>query len=344
MREVVRGDKHNLRKSANRNTQISVIHSAHCTDLCFYNLQIFSGCVCHLEQLHAQSPFLFPIVFGINLIPFFRYFLSACCSFTPAVRVGAAWRGPPRGRNSCCLWLWCLLGFGVSLVVLRDATSNISPFPPTPSRHKCAPRWEKEDRRLHNPTLSANKHTVQICRSSLSAAANGLADCSGERRTSPFKGIERSLSRAVVPKTKSLRVSATTFPKACLCTSHRDACERISAIQAVLKAEPLPFEKEINIHLVCSSTTGESIRLSSSHNPTLSANKHVKHANEMLLGHPRKADQRTQSFHFAIVIHQLLDPAAQAPSSLPCVYMHSITRQPQKLQNASTRRAYARSR
>ena len=36
------------------------------------NLQIISGCVCHLEQLHAQSPFLFPIVFGIiNLIPFF---------------------------------------------------------------------------------------------------------------------------------------------------------------------------------------------------------------------------------------------------------------------------------
>ena len=35
------------------------------------NLEIFSGCVCHLEQLHAQSPFLFPIVFGINLIPFF---------------------------------------------------------------------------------------------------------------------------------------------------------------------------------------------------------------------------------------------------------------------------------
>ena len=102
MREVVRGDKHNLRKSANRHAQISVIHSAHCTDLCvakgggekkfaptatknffvavganFFSpppccdLQIFSGCVCHLEQLHAQSPFLFPIVFSINLIPFF---------------------------------------------------------------------------------------------------------------------------------------------------------------------------------------------------------------------------------------------------------------------------------
>ena len=30
------------------------------------DLQIFSGCVCPLEQLHAQSPFLFPIVFSIN--------------------------------------------------------------------------------------------------------------------------------------------------------------------------------------------------------------------------------------------------------------------------------------
>ena len=27
--EVIRGDKHNMRKSANRNAQISVIHSAH---------------------------------------------------------------------------------------------------------------------------------------------------------------------------------------------------------------------------------------------------------------------------------------------------------------------------
>ena len=32
------------------------------------DLQIFSGCVCHLEQLHAQSPFLFPIVFSINYV------------------------------------------------------------------------------------------------------------------------------------------------------------------------------------------------------------------------------------------------------------------------------------
>ena len=60
------------------------------------------------------------------------------------------------------------------------------------------------------------------------------------------------------------------------------------------------FEKEININLVYSSC--------------------LKHANEMLLGDPRQSDQRTQSFHFPIVVHQSLDPAAQsgaqAPSSL----------------------------
>ena len=50
------------------------------------------------------------------------------------------------------------------------------------------------------------------------------------------------------------------------------------------KAEPLPFEKEININLVYSSC--------------------LKHANEMLLGDPRQADQRTQSFPFPIVIYQ----------------------------------------
>ena len=67
----------------------------------------------------------------------------------------------------------------------------------------------------HNPTLSANKHVVQICRSSLSAAADGLADGSGERQTSLVNGIELKIAqscRKVVPK--SLPVSATTFPTA----------------------------------------------------------------------------------------------------------------------------------
>ena len=33
----------------------------------------FSQVVCHFEQPHAQSLFLFPMVFGINLIHFFRW-------------------------------------------------------------------------------------------------------------------------------------------------------------------------------------------------------------------------------------------------------------------------------
>ena len=68
MREVVRGDKHNLRKSANCKAQISTMCGVNASWHWFVrcDLQIFSGCVCHLEQLHAQSPFLFPIVFSIN--------------------------------------------------------------------------------------------------------------------------------------------------------------------------------------------------------------------------------------------------------------------------------------
>ena len=45
-----------------------------------------------------------------------------------------------------------------------------------------------ERKHKHNPTLSANKHVVKSCRSSLSAAADGLADGSGERRTSFVNG------------------------------------------------------------------------------------------------------------------------------------------------------------
>ena len=64
---------------------------------------------------------------------------------------------------------------------------------------------------FHNPMLSANKHVLQMCRSSQSAAVQTVQV---ERRTSPFNGIERSLSRALVIKTKSLPISATTFPTA----------------------------------------------------------------------------------------------------------------------------------
>ena len=69
------------------------------------------------------------------------------------------------------------------------------------------------------------------------------------------------------------------------------------------KAEPLPFEKEINVNLVYFSC--------------------LKHVNEMVLGdpRPRHAHQRTQSFHFALPHRHSANTrpccsSAQAPSSL----------------------------
>ena len=51
----------------------------------------------------------------------------------------------------------------------------------------------------------------------------------------------------------------------------------------------------------------------------------LKHANEMLLGDPQQADQRTQSLNFSIVNHQPPDGTAQAPSFLP--YMQACGHQ-----------------
>ena len=77
MREVVRGDKHNLRKSANCNAQISPMCGVNDTDLCVAICRFSQVVFCHLEQLHAQSPFLFPIVFSIDdsliLISFLKF-------------------------------------------------------------------------------------------------------------------------------------------------------------------------------------------------------------------------------------------------------------------------------
>ena len=54
------------------NLQIPKHKSVQCAEwitlICALRLQIFSGCAYHLEELHAQSPFLFPIVFSINII------------------------------------------------------------------------------------------------------------------------------------------------------------------------------------------------------------------------------------------------------------------------------------
>ena len=109
-----------------RTIQCHSLRILHWFVLC--NFQIFSGCVCHLEQLHAQSPFLFPIAFSINLIPFFDI-CSVLAVFNPVVWVCAALLGTLRDRNGCCL------GFGSwSLVFDCGMPRQISPFPPTPSQ------------------------------------------------------------------------------------------------------------------------------------------------------------------------------------------------------------------
>ena len=104
------------------------------------------------------------------------------------------------------------------------------------------------------------------------------------RLSTSENGLEkRSLSRAVVPKSKSLPVSATTFPTALsLYIAQGRLGKDIRPLSKLFsKAEPLPFEKELNINFVYSSC--------------------LKHANEMLLGDTRQADQRTQRFPFPIV-------------------------------------------
>ena len=164
------------------------------------NLQIISGCVYHLEQLHAQSPFLFPIVFSNNLIPFFDI-----CSVLAVLSPGL-FRFVLLYLGRCAVATVAVCGFGMWFgVSLRAATSNLPSSPDHPFQTDVCSSIQ--DRRRFT-MLSANKHVVQICRSSQSAAVQTVQV---ERRTSPFNGIERSLSRAVVIKTKSLPISATTF-------------------------------------------------------------------------------------------------------------------------------------
>ena len=129
---------------------------------------------------------------------------------------------------------------------------------------------------------------------------------SSQPNASPFNGdaqsgndIERSLSRVVVPP--SLPVSATTFPTALSVYIAQGRLRKdIRVSKLFSKTEPVPFEKEININLVYSSC--------------------LKHANEMVLGDPRQAHQRTQSLHFpsSFINHSTIACCsnAQTPSSL----------------------------
>ena len=119
------------------------------------NLQIFSGCVCHLEQLQAQSPFLFPIGFRFLFSIFAQYLLSFHPVYSGMCCLGAALLGPrARGRNSFRLWFWQLV-FRVSL---RDATSNL-PSSPTPSQTVCSTMGES----IHVRPSSRQRSFFIVC-------------------------------------------------------------------------------------------------------------------------------------------------------------------------------------
>ena len=63
------GNKHHLRKSADRKAQTKKkegVRSAHRTDLCFSICRFSQVVFIPQAQPHAQSLFLFPIVFGVN--------------------------------------------------------------------------------------------------------------------------------------------------------------------------------------------------------------------------------------------------------------------------------------
>ena len=156
------------------------------------NLLIFSGCVCHLEQLHAQSPFLFPIVFSINLIPFFDI-----CSVLAVLSPGL-FGYVLLYLGHCAVATVSVCGFcSLSLVFhggIRMAC-QISPLPPTPSQTEvCSTMGESiGPSSFHNPTPSENKHVVQICRSSLSAAVQTVQVSVEPRLSTALK------DRSVVP-------------------------------------------------------------------------------------------------------------------------------------------------
>ena len=111
--------------------------------------------------------FSFSNSFGINLIPFFDIW-SVLAVLSPGL---FGYVLLYLGR--CVVATVAVCGFGSwSLVFHCGLPRQISPLPPTPSQTEVCSTMGESTRpsSFHNPTLSANKHVVQICRSLLSAA------------------------------------------------------------------------------------------------------------------------------------------------------------------------------
>ena len=111
------------------------------------NFQIFSGCVCHLEQLHAQSAFLFPIVFSINLIPFFDICSVLAVYSTRLFGYVLLYLGRwPTARSQQLLFV--VLAGGLWFLTAGCHVKSTL-FPQPHLKQKCAPwsrwgsRWEK---------------------------------------------------------------------------------------------------------------------------------------------------------------------------------------------------------
>ena len=95
-----------------------------------------------------------------------------------------------------------------------------------------------------------------------------FADGLGERRTSLVNSIERSLSRADSSPKVSARLRYHVSNSVVFLHRAGTLAKGYPLSKLFSKAEPVPFEKEIIINLVCSSC--------------------LKHASEMLLGDPRQ--------------------------------------------------------
>ena len=126
-------------------THKSVSFTPHILLICA--LQIFSGCVCHLEQLHAQSPFLFPIVFSINLIPFFE--ICSVLAVLPPGLCGFV----HLYLGHCVVATVAVCGFGRWVSVFHcGLPRQISPLPPIPSQTEMSSTMGEsicmQDRRL----------------------------------------------------------------------------------------------------------------------------------------------------------------------------------------------------
>ena len=228
--------------------------------------------------------------FGFNLIPFFDIgsVLAVLCWSMRCLL------GPLRGRNCPCLWLW-QLGFRLA------AGCQISPSPPTrltPSQTEaevCSTMGESTmSSSFYNPTLSANKLTWKFAAlrirlppilQTVRVSVEPRLSTATHKAETALK-LERSLSRAAAPK--SLPVSRRYHGSNSVVFVHRAGAlaKEYPLSKLFSSAELLPFEQEqyLNWSVLTSSC--------------------LKHAKQMLLGDPRQADQRRQSFNFSIVIHQ----------------------------------------